>query len=523
MMTPTRLPLKVAARGAVAAVALLAAGATTVSWPRISTAGTVAQRIGDFALGAPKSFTVNLRPGATRADAQLVAAYFRRFGLSVDDRNRQVLFVRGTYARAAAAASTGFEVRRLGGDRYVHTSRPPAFPRAVASRVLATTLDDGPPLHAGRAEPDLTLLPKYGYTPAGLATYYDAASLYAAGTNGAGQNLAIVDCGGPDTTSTAYFESQFGLPSNTPAIVYVDAPPSTPSSIFATIDFDQVDAVAPGATITMYIMPSGCTFAQFADTFAAIAADMPSKHYVAVSDEYSGSEDYFDASGMDGTLTAMHDDIQNIAAAGATIFSDTGLWGAGPSPSEALGAGEITVEFPASDPNVVGVGGTSAIPKPGSTFTRAFEPAWGGSGGGVSHEFTIPSYQTGVSGIASSTNRNVPDVAYDADNNLCAEYFYRFPRQRFQTPFCTAGTGTGTDSWTGFIALLDQARSKAGKGALTNVEMHLYASAKSSGNFVKVTKGCNDYYCASVKEYDNVTGLGVPDVEKIVSTLTALP
>jgi hypothetical protein len=332
MMTPTRLPLKVAARGAVAAVAMLAAGATAVSWPRISTAGTVAQRIGDIDLSAPKSFTVNLRLRATRADAQYVAAYFRRFGLSVDDRNRHVLFVRGTYARAAAAASTGFEVRALAGDRYVHTSRPATFPRAVASRVLATTLDDGPPLHAGRAEPDLTLLPKYGYTPAGLATYYDAASLYAGGTNGAGQNVAIVDCGGPDTMSTAYFESQFGLPPNNPTIVYVDAPPSTPSSIFATIDFDQVDAVAPGANITMYVMPTGCTFAQFADTFAAILADMPSKHYVAVSDEFSGSEDYFDASGLDGTLTAMHDDIQNITAAGGTVFSDSGLWGAGPLP-----------------------------------------------------------------------------------------------------------------------------------------------------------------------------------------------
>lgn len=55
----------------------------------------------------------------------------------------------------------------------------------------------------------------------------------------------------------------------------------------------------------------------------------------------------------------MHDDIQNITAAGGTVFSDSGLWGAGPSPSEALGACEITVDFPASDPNVVGVGGTS--------------------------------------------------------------------------------------------------------------------------------------------------------------------
>lgn len=52
--------------------------------------------------------------------------------------------------------------------------------------------------------------------------------------------------------------------------------------------------------------------------------------------------------------------------------------------------------------------------------------------------------------------------------------------------------------------------------------MHLYSAAKNSGNFVKVTKGCNDYYCASAKEYYNVTGLG-PDVAKIVTALVALP
>jgi len=35
----------------------------------------------------------------------------------------------------------------------------------------------------------------------------------------------------------------------------------------------------------------------------------------------------------------------------------------------------------------------------------------GAGGGGVSTEFTIPSYQQGVSGLASSANRNVPDIA----------------------------------------------------------------------------------------------------------------
>lgn len=114
---------------------------------------------------------------------------------------------------------------------------------------------------------------------------------------------------------------------------------------------------------------------------------------------------------------------------------------------------------------------------------RAFEPAWGGSGGGVSIDFPIPSYQSKVSGVASTTMRNVPDVAYDADDNLCADLYVPPLGQRQRTPIqtCEAGTGTGTQAWTGFIALAGQARAKAGKKPLTDVETRLYAIAKSGG------------------------------------------
>ena len=87
----------------------------------------------------------------------------------------------------------------------------------------------------------------------------------------------------------------------------------------------------------------------------------------------------------------------------------TPLWG---SPVKEVG-------FPASDPLVLAVGGTTLTARP-VTGAYVGETAWGGissptglaSGGGFSHLYARPAYQDGVPGI--STARGVPDVAGDA-------------------------------------------------------------------------------------------------------------
>lgn len=471
---------------------------------------------GGVNFAAEKYFTVNLRPRATTADAHVIGSYFRRFGLIVDDSNSDVIFVRGTYAQTAAAAHTGFAVAQLRGVRFIHTTGAPRFPAVVAERIVATTLDDGPPAIAGLVTPAITVEPQYGYTPAQLATFYDASSVYSGGDTGQGQHIAIIDCGEYGSQAVDFYEKNFMLPHSLPNVVLVDQTMASITSI-ATFDVEETIGAAPGATITEYSLPTNCSGQQFADAFAKIDADMPANHYVAISDDYSASEDFYDASGMDSVLQAEHADIQHITNAGGQVVSDTGLWGAGPYPPQAQSAGEITVEYPASDPLVLGVSGTSAIPK--SDFTRAFELGWGGSGGGVSHEFAIPKFQKNLPGAVSSTMRNVPDVSYDGDQNTCANEYYQAFRQR-PTAVCVAGTGTGVQVWAGFIALVDESRAAAGKKPLTNFLNKLYSDDAA---FLAIPTGCNDFYCAGTKRYNNMTGLGVPDVAKLVSTLTALP
>jgi subtilase family serine protease len=485
--------------------------------------------VGAVNAGATKYFTVNLKPHATRLDAEMIGAYFRRFGLVVDDRNTDVVFVRGTYAQAAAAANTSFAVARLGDVNYVHTTRSLDFPRDVAERIVATTLDDGPPMQSAGINPLFTLEGEYGYTPAQIATYYDASSVYSGGNTGQGINIVTIDCGEYSSLALNKFRTTFGFPANAITVVLVDTTTATETPT-ATFDLENLVEAAPGANITEYVLPADSstglcsgTTSEFADALAKVDGNMATDHYAAVADDYSESEDYFESSGEGSVLTAMHTDIQNIFAAGGNVVADTGLWGAGPPPQEASSAGEITVEYPASDPKVIGVGGTSAIPT--STYARDFELGWGGSGGGVSTQFAIGSNQKVVVGLASSTMRNVPDVAYDADLNTCNEVYLQVGGGHVRpepVAFCDSGTGTGTMAWAGFIALVDEARIAAGKSALAKFQNELYAE-RNAGIFVTIKKGCNDYYCADSDQYNNVTGLGVPDVAKLVSTFTALP
>ena len=48
----------------------------------------------------------------------------------------------------------------------------------------------------------------------------------------------------------------------------------------------------------------------------------------------------------------------------------------------------------------------------------------GAGGGGVSNVWPIPSWQTNVSTVYSKTNRNVPDVSLNADQNRGYSIYY---------------------------------------------------------------------------------------------------
>ncbi|HTX58500.1 MAG TPA: S53 family peptidase [Verrucomicrobiae bacterium] len=122
-------------------------------------------------------------------------------------------------------------------------------------------------------------------------------------------------------------------------------------------------------------------------------------------------------------------EMASLAAEGIAVFvssGDNGAWECfDPNTGQPLGI--ACVSYPASDPNVTGVGGVN-VPLDESGRLDGQITAWAdnttgggngqfhnnvGSGGGVSAVFSAPKYQS--SALSGITMREVPDIAMDAD------------------------------------------------------------------------------------------------------------
>ena len=124
----------------------------------------------------------------------------------------------------------------------------------------------------------------------------------------------------------------------------------------------------------------------------------------------------------------------------------------------------LVVDDPASQPYVVGVGGTSLTVN-AATGAYASEAVWndglgnGAGGGGVSTVWPIPSWQTNVSTVYSKTHRNVPDVSLNADPDTGYSIYYNGQWTIY------GGTSCAAPLWAAFTARVNQAargHSKAG-------------------------------------------------------------
>src|SRR5205085_4866439 len=114
-------------------------------------------------------------------------------------------------------------------------------------------------------------------------------------------------------------------------------------------------------------------------------------------------------------------------------------------------------------PNVLSVGGTTL--RLDSSGNILGESAWSGSGGGISSVEAQPAYQHGIV-TQSTTRRTNPDVAYDADPNTGFPVYDSFNNGSAAPWSQFGGTSDAAPQWAGLIAIADQGRALAGKGAL---------------------------------------------------------
>lgn len=475
----------------------------------------------------PGQFAQRFAP-STSARAQ-AAQWLQSQGLTVTGTSANGLQIRarGSVARLQTAFATTLATYQKGGQSFFANTRAVTLPGSVAANVvavsgLANTIRQQP---AGQARLQAHLTPR-GYAPSDVEGAYDLAPLRAQGLNGSGQTIAIATFAdySPDNVST--FDQQFGI-SGAPTRIAVDGGARLGASQGedeTEADIEMLQGTAPGAGILVYEAPNSATSNQTAiDLYSRIVSD---DRAAVVTTSWGNAE----SESSNDDLNAMDQILQEAAAQGQAFFAASGDSGAYDDAGNGPGSDtQLAVDFPASDPWVTGIGGTT-LRTNGSQYLS--ETAWSnstsrtpeGTGGGLSSFFARPGYQTGpgVDNQYSDGHRQVPDVAADADPNT-GYAVYTVGSRSSAGWGVIGGTSAAAPLWASFAAIVNQALGR-NLGFLnpTLYALGQRASSFSPPPFHDVTTGTNLYYPAT-PGWDYATGWGSFDGAAFVDDVRALP
>ena len=275
-----------------------------------------------------------------------------------------------------------------------------------------------------------------------------------------------------------------------------------------TLDVEWASGIAPGARIRVYATGS-LRFVDLDRALDQIIEDLPSQPGLRQLSISLGLGESFMAG---GEIKAQQAKFLRLAAAGVNVFVSSGDAGSNPDVTGHNSTGPTQAEYESSDPSVIGVGGTSLTLSPNGSVIN--ETAWTGSGGGKSILFHRPIWQKGK-GVPEGNERLVPDVSLAADPNKGA--FLVLHKKVTQI----GGTSWSAPVWAGFCALMNEARVNAHLSPLPFLNPLIYPLMGTSC-FRDIDTGNNGAFNAG-SGYDLVTGIGVPNISKLISALTANP
>jgi kumamolisin len=344
------------------------------------------------------------------------------------------------------------------------------------------------------------------FTPPALARLYN----FPTGTDGAGECIGLIELGGGFRPADidAYFGA-LGIAVPQVSAVSVDQAsnsPTTPSGPDGEVmlDIEVAAAIAPAARIAVYFAPN--TDRGFLDAITTALHDTQNKPSV-LSISWGGPEAAWTAQAMQQFDAAF----QTAATLGITICVAAGDQGSGDGETDKL----AHVDFPASSPHALACGGTSLT---ASGTSISSEVVWNdgpssATGGGISDEFALPSYQDAArvppsANPGGASGRGVPDVAGDADPDT--GYQVRVDGQ----DMVIGGTSAVAPLWAGLIALCNQRLGKP----VGFVNPLMYGTLAAEGVCRDIKSGNNGAYAASIG-WDPCTGWGSPNGAKLLQAL----
>jgi len=454
-------------------------------------------------------------------------------------------------------------------------------------------------------EADCEAVARTCFTPQAIQSAYNVGPLYQKGYTGKGMTIAIVDSYGSDTMAhdLHVFNQAFGLQpmcgeegvtctAGMPTFseLALNGSPATKAqpgngthledksawALEVALDVETSHAIAPDANILLVHSNNAETLGVQGFPNMMKAEDYVVKNHLAnvISQSFASAEDAF---GSAQSLLNLRFAYEDAAANGVTVLGSSGDGGTAnlrksPVGPPGLGFSLIpfpTVEWPASDPLVTGVGGTYLCTDPTATTNQArttyivagkggkcgssrfnaagaAEVAWTFSGGGFSHVFSRPDYQTGPLPAGSTSipasSRGVPDIAFQASAGTGALVYLSLPPDGNgsninQTGwYDIGGTSLSCPQWAGLVAIADQInKEKYGQTGLGLINPALY---KVASNPAMYTADYFDIAHTAVAGVDNtnqgdpsvagypatpgwdpITGLGTPNAAKLLPDL----
>ena len=445
-----------------------------------------------------------LRPAAGQSTA--VAAFAAAHGLRVQHTTSASVLLAGPAAVMAQVFRTTLAADALH-RRYAVSA--PLVPVALTGAVSSVIGLDERPAMVPHAVP-------HGFDGPALKAAYN---VVAPASTGAGLTVATVQFSGwhPSDATTYATAAGITLTPGQITTISVDkaslAPtPGSYDDVEVALDTQAILATAPAANQRVYVAPNSS--AGGVDMINQMADDAAAGLVQVASNSWGRCENFTPAS----YEIAFGRGIDRLVAAGATFFSASGDSGSFDCAQPGRPIPVLNVDFPASYPNTVAVGGTTL-----AITTRGIsETAWGtvdpkatgktftgqGSGGGISQDFAQPGYQAGL-GLGTA-GRLVPDVSAVGDGRTGLGIYSKTHGGWVMA----GGTSLSAPLWAGFTA---GALSSVGRTTgLGNILPTLYANPSA---FRDITAGNNGAYAAR-PGFDLVTGLGSPDWSKLTALLT---
>ena len=445
----------------------------------------LARAVSDPSSGQYKQFLSHsqyvARYAPTGAQVHAVTSWLTKSGLHVDGTgpDNHYLSFSGTVAAAATAFGTQFALYDVPGGQAQAPATDLSVPTAVADLVLSVTgltpvghaaqpadlgppaaFVNAPPCSSYYAEKMATNLPPFmgktlpyavcGYVPSQFRGAYGVTE---SGLTGSGQTVAITDAFDASTLlqDANEYSSRHGEPGFAPGQFsdrsFPEGVSTNPEPIGTcggngwygeqTLDIEAVHGMAPAANVIYY----GASSCYDNDLMASLARAVSDDEASIVTNSWGQPTVIANAPDFGCTpespCLTITDDLVN---AYESIFLQGAVQGigfyfsSGDAGDEEQNAGFVHPDYPAGDPWVTAVGGTSI--GIGKSNQRLFETGWGtskwvlngdgtdwlqqlpfqyGAGGGYSLIFEQPWYQDGVVESNPTGGRAVPDIAMDGD------------------------------------------------------------------------------------------------------------